>query len=91
MEKPKDAAPELALSPKKTGMRVKEEQASAFTPPGGLSEEAFYKFFASGAELFFSNGELHARGLRKGEAVIEGYVVDADGRQAAGRAVLAIK
>ncbi len=91
IEKPRDAKPELTLSPRKTGMRLKEEQAIAFTPPTGLSEEAFYKFFASGAELFLLDGELHARALRKGEAVIEGYVVDPGGREAAGRAVLAIK
>jgi len=91
MERPQVEKPELKLTPKKAEMKVKEEQAIRFTFARAVSDEGYCKFFAEGAELFLMDDELHARALRKGKIVIEGYIVEPAGQPAAGRAVLVVK
>jgi hypothetical protein len=91
MERPRVARLEFTLTPKKAQMKVKEEQAIRFIFPRAVSDEGYCKFFAAGAELFLMNDELHVRALRKGEVVIEGYIVEPASQPATGRAMLVVK
>jgi hypothetical protein len=85
VDKPLVEKLELALVPRATRMKVKEEQPLGFSLPRVLSDEGYFKFFVTGAELLLKKGEVHVRASQQGEIVVQVFVVEPGRPAEAGR------
>jgi len=91
MDKPKVDRFILTLTPEEDQVNVEQEVEISFSFPWQVGEDGYYKFFATGGELFFKGKQLHFRAQEEGEAVIEGFAVEAGREPYGGRLTLKVK
>jgi len=91
MDKPKIDRFILMLTPEEEQVNVEQEVGIRFSFPWQIGEDGYYKFFATGGELFFKGKHLHLRAQEEGEAVIEGFAVEAGREPYGGRLTLKVE
>lgn len=81
----------LTLAAEEDQVNVEQEVEISISFPWQVGEDGYYKFFATGGELFFKGKQLHFRAQEEGEAVIEGFAVEAGREPYGGRLTLKVK
>ena len=76
MERPSGTLKELSLKPKKKEIALNENIKISPLLPESKSEERYFKWFATGGDLFFEGEEVYFRAYKKGDIQIEAFAVD---------------